>query len=248
MRKKIFYIGIAIFVIALILFFVSGTLYSSTLSRVIITKNLTVNSGGFAFAPVGTGDASLVAVYAASTNNTNVYLFNSSAFGLWSSHMTGNYTASGLAFARTLGTSNTAVINENTSGSQIILTQGPSDLGINGSVIGLDQFNGTAYVVIDNSKGSYSSNTALKAVVSYFKMTSANLNTYEEIAITELVVILVGIAGIILAVYGAIKKPPSPAAEPGAKSAAGDPSSKEYIDSLYKNVDKSKGKKKGDGS
>ena len=56
--------------------------------------------------------------------------------------------------------------------------------------------------------------------------------------------ILVGVAGIIIAVYGAIKKPPITESQPGSKSGESEPVSKEYIDSLYKNVDKGKGKKK----
>lgn len=242
MRKKIFYIGILIFAIAAVLFFVSGALYSNALARVLTTTNLTVSSGGFSFAAVQTGNSSLVAVYAVASNRTNMYLFNASAFNAWRNYISGAHLQSGLAYAQALGTPGTSFIDSNTLSSQFILTTNQSELGANSSVIGLSQFNGTAYLVIDNTNGSNSYNTSLKGVVSYFKMTSANLDIYNKIAITELAIIVLGIAGIITTIYGAIKKAPDSAAVTAAKGSAEEPVSKEYIDSLYKNV--GKGRKK----
>ena len=246
MRKKIFYIGISVFAIALILFFVSGSLYSHALSKVLITSNLTISSGGFSNATVETGNTSLVALYAISSGKANIYLFNASTFHLWSSHMNGNSSFSGLAYARSISTSGTSVINSNTTTSQIIITTNQSTPAANSSIIGLNQFNGSAYLVIDNTKGSYSYNTTLNGVVSYFKLTAANYSIYNNIAITELAIILLGVAGLIITVYGALKKPPITESEADAEASAGEPVSKEYINSLYKNVDngKVKGKKK----
>jgi hypothetical protein len=241
-RKKIFYIGISVFAIALILFFVSVSLYSHALSRVPIISNLTISRGGFSFAQVETGNTSLVALYAISSGKANIYLFNASTFHLWSSHMNSNSSFSGLAYARSISTSGTSVINNNTNTSQIIITTNQSTSDANSSVIGLNQFNGTAYLVIDNTKGSYSYNTTLN--VSYFKLTAANYSMYNNIAITELAIILLGVAGLIITVYGALKKPQTTESEAGTGASAGEPVSKEYINSLYKNVDKGKGKKK----
>jgi len=193
---------------------------------------------------VETGNTSLVALYSISSGKANIYLFNASAFHLWSSHMDGNSSFSGLAYARNISTNGSSVINNNTTTSQIIITTNQSTSDANSSIIGLNQFNGTAYLVIDNTKGSYSYNTTLNGVVSYFKLTAANYNMYNDIAITELAIILLGVAGLIITVYGALKKPPTTESEAGMGASAAEPASKEYINSLYKSVGKGKGKKK----
>jgi hypothetical protein len=243
MRKKFIYIGLLILFIALVIFIalIIESPFSGAISKIVTTYNLSAGSGGFYDVPLSTSNSIRSMIYVALNGSANVYLFNTSTFAAWSSRVQGNASADGLASARSLGTGIGSLIESNVNISQITLTDNLSATKVNGSVAGFGGFNGTAYVVIDNTKGSRSSNGVVRGVIVYLGLTQSNLGTYESIGAEVLVAgiaeIALGIAGIVLIVYGVMKKAPEAAEYPGgAKGAA----SKEYIDSLYKNVGKKK--------
>lgn len=251
MRKKFIYIGLILLAIAVVVFlaFVLVSPFSGAVSKIITTYNVSASSGGFYYVPVVTSNSIRSLIYVALNSSANIYLFNTSTFQAWSSRMQGNATASGLAYARTLGPGSGALIESNVNVSQILLAENLSSAKLNGSVAGLSGFNSTAYVVIDNTNGSRSRNTSVRGVVLYFGLTQSNFSMYEGIGLEALAVglaeIALVIAGIVLVIYGAIKKDPNIETEAGAeksaaRGAAKGETSKEYIDSLYKNVGRRK--------
>jgi hypothetical protein len=249
MRKKFVYIGLLIFIIAAVVFFTlsTTTIFGNAFSKGVVVVNTTAESGGFSYAPVATGgNAILITVYTVLSGRANVYLFNSSAFNSWSGYMHSNSPGSGLAYARRLGTAGSSVVENDVSSSELLLTENLSSTGQNGSVVALGGFNGTAYLVIDNTKGSNSSNESVIGVVSYLRVTPSNLSLYRSISMEAGVISLsdlaLGIAGIALIVYGIFKREPGIEAAMHGKGAEKEQISKEYIDTLYKDVDK-KGKK-----
>jgi hypothetical protein len=246
MRKKFVYIGLILLVIAVVMFiiFVITSPFSGVLSKITTMYNVSVSSGSFYDVPLSTTNALRGLVFVKLFNGSaNVYLFNASTFQAWNSKVQGNATASGIASARTLGPGIGALIASNVNVSQITLTENLSATKANASVVGFSGFNGTAYLVIDNTEGSASSNTIVKGAVLYLALTQSNLSMYEgigaEVLIIGIVEIALIIAGLVLVIYGAMKKDSD--AVPGTIDAKGE-ASKEYIDSLYKNVDKKKKK------
>jgi hypothetical protein len=248
MQKKILYSGLLLLAVAVILFFVIGVgmPFKDILTKSLTTTNVTISSSGFSYVPIATSNAMMIAIYMVIGGNANIYLLNESAFYEWSSNMHGNSSANGLALVRQIAIGNKSIIISNSNSSQILLTQNTSAINSNESIAGLSSFNGTAYVVIDNSNGSESRNMTLKAVVSYFKLTQSSLNTYKgmgmQILIATGIDIILVIAGIVLLVYGALKKSQNEIAI-GGKQAEEAAVSKEYIDALYKKVGKKNRKK-----
>jgi hypothetical protein len=244
MRKKFIYIGLALLAIAAIIFFALGSisLFGGILSKGLTTSNVTVASGGFSYVPVTTVNASLIVLYTATNGKANIYLFNTSAFYSWSNRMHGNSSSSGLAYATALGTNSSRAIDSNVEVSELLLTKNTSTADQNSSILSIDNFGDTAYVVIDNSMGSTSYNTSIRAVVSYLRLTSDTLGAYNSTIIEAVVIVgadfILGVAGIILIIYGFLRRAPDSGTEAVGKGA--EPMSKEYINALYKNVDKKK--------
>ena len=257
MRKKFIYIGLLLLAIAVVAFFVFviASPFSSAISKIVTTYNVSVSSDGFYYVPVSVSNSIRSIIYVALNGSTNVYLFNASTFHTWSSKIQSNSTASGLAEARLLGTGIGSLIEHDVNVSQILLTDNLSTSNITETTTGFSGFNGTAYVVIDNTRGSRSNSTAVKGAVLYFGLTPSNLGLYQgvgfEVLGAGIFEIALIIAGLVLIIYGALKKDPN--IETGAMGAAGKANdaakggpSKEYIDSLYKGVDKKKKDKKKD--
>ena len=245
MRKKFIYIGLALLAIAVVIFFALGSVsLFGSISKGLVTTNVTVTSGGFADVPVTTANASLVVLYVATNGNANIYLFNASTFNSWNVSMHGNGPADGLAYATALGTNSSRVIESNVMISELLLMENLSAANQNNSILDIGRFGGIAYLVIDNSMGSPSYNTPIRGVVSYMRLTSDTIGAYKSTIIEAAVIVgadfVLGLAGIILIIYGLLRKAPGAGTEASVKGA--EPMSKEYIDELYKNVDRKKRK------
>jgi hypothetical protein len=174
----------------------------------------------------------------------NVYIFNASAFSLWQRHMAGNASVNGLQYAKTIYPGNSTFISASTT---LVMPENGSAVLPKGAL-----FNNSVYVVLDNTNDSPSSGNTVNARVVYLILDSATTTRYHMLASNQTYVgvaaLVLFIAGVVLAIYGIVKKEPQSSAVqvPTSKKAA----DKEYIDSLYKNVDNKKAgkKKRRDGS
>ena len=249
MRKKIVYIGILLFILAVAVFiaytYIGSSVFSNAVTKVLTTSNLTISAGSFSYAQVSTANSTGDLIVAFSSGKVNMYLFNFSTFSAWSGYIRSNTSASGISYARSIA-SNGSVVENNVNASEFLLTGNLSLSRPNVSVRNIRYFNGTAYVVMDNTKGSDSYDSTLRAVVSYFGLTQANIGAYASIgteaAILIAAIIALGIAAIILIVYGLMKSEPGSAFGTGLRGGGREQASKGYIDELYKNVGKKVGR------
>lgn len=229
MIKKMVYYGLAMLVLAAVLFFGSGYLFSSGLGKSITLNNFTIGADNFSSYPITYTNASEVAVYVIATKPINTYLMNSSDYLSWSSHMLSTRNSSGLSYAEQLGIS-TNDIFKNASLTVIPLL-------VNSSAnVSKNKF----YVILDNTFGSHSFNSSVNATVSYFPLHTSKLIVYELLDVLAFVIL---VAGIIILIWGLVKTN-EPKVAP--VSTTGKPTKsqkdKEYVDQLYKGVKKSKKK------
>jgi hypothetical protein len=168
------------------------------------------------------------------SGTVNIYIFNTSNFDLWQRHVAGNTSVNGLRYAQALYHGNSSFIYANTP--LIIWKNASSVLPKSGL------YNNSIYVAIDNTNGSASSNRTVDARVVYLILDPATTAKYDSLASNQLytgfATFVLFLAGMALAIYGVMKKDVQ---RPGAQVPTGNKeANKDYIDSLYKNIDKKK--------
>ena len=227
MRKKIVYIGLALIVIAIASFFITGALLGGSLRNGLMSENLTVQAGSFASLPLVLGNQSVVVVQASLSAPAYVYVLNNATYLRWAAQSRYAKNFSGLAYAKSIAPNGT-ITNSAVTLAELVY---PKNLSYASSVA-----NRSIDVVVDNTNGSPSSNTAITAQLTWLQ-TSANVVGPYEIADVACVVLF--IAGIIVAIYGAIKKRPESATTAAAgKDASQGAASQAYVNELYKGVEK----------
>ncbi len=231
MKKKLVLIGLALLIVAVVLFILSGYLLTKGFAGNISFTNLTVSAHNFSYAPVTYNrSTSAVAVYAVISSPTNLYLLNGSMFVRWYGYMSANKSAvSGYEYAQRID-SNSVYLFKNTSFELIPLNLKVAPIANNSS--------GRLYVVVDNTKGSKSYDTHANATISYVPL---NTSTVLLSAGLGYGVLILGIAGIIIIIWGLLKKDGE--TKKGNKTGKNEVSEdqKAYLDQLYKGVKKGKG-------
>lgn len=237
MDKKIVLIGVALLIVAIILFFVSGYLSTSGVKENVRASNITVKADGYTYLPVSyRSNLSVLAVYALLSGPTNFYLFNQSTYQKWSTYMNSNSSANGYNYAVSLGV-NKAYLQQNVS-----VTVLPLD--VKEPVVN-DYFQQLIYVVVDNTHGSKSESQTINATLSYLPLSNSSVVGFAALGYAT---VLLGLASIILIIWGALKKPKVvavPGTAPKSKVSTKEQQQKEYVDRLYKGV-KDKKKKSPD--
>ncbi len=235
--KKFVYYGLVLIVVAIVLALISGYLLNGKVSKSITSVNVTVNSGSFTDVAIGGGNYSAIAVYMIMENNTNMYLMNGSTFAKWSNELEANKSSSGLSIARALGINSSYVFVDKRDVYTQLLTQ-PSS-GLNSSLSG-------TYVVIDNTAGSNSTAIGFNGQVTYIPLQLSSLLVYE---IPMILALIVGLAGLIVLIYGIVKKGEQALASTvlTTDGKTKEQSDKEYIDQIYKGVDSDKKKRSKKG-
>jgi len=239
MDKKIVLIGVALLIIAIILFFVSGYLSTSGVKNNVRVSNVTVKPDGYTYLPVSyKSNLSVLAIYALLSGPTNFYLLNASTFSKWSQYMNSNSSANGYNYINKLGV-NKAYLQTNVSVT--VLPLDVKDPTVNG------YFQQLIYVVVDNTHGSKSVSSPINASLSYLPLANSNVLAFAALGYG---VVLLGLAGIVIIVWGALRKPKvvaTPATAKSSKISTKEQQQKEYVDRLYKGV-KDKKKKSSDDS
>ncbi|MDE1868822.1 MAG: hypothetical protein KGH60_02545 [Candidatus Micrarchaeota archaeon] len=227
MRKKIIYIGLALIAIAIASFFISGSLLGSSIRNGIMAENLTVHQGSYASLPITMANRSVLVVQASLSKPAYIYIFNNVTFSRWVSGMNTVKNFSGISYARLILPNNSFIGNPSSLAELVY----PKNLSALSSAE-----NRSIDVVVDNTNGSPSSNGTVAAQLEWVQVGASAIGPYQ---IVNVINILLFIAGIIVVAYGAIKKRPE---AQGGKPGDGKANvSQEYVDALYKNVDRAKG-------
>lgn len=237
MRKKLVYIGVGLLIIAIVLFVISGYLLSGGLSKSIVLTNLTVGAHGFSDVPVIYGNnATALAVYMLVESPANLYVLNGTTFSTWSNYVKSNKNASGLNYVKTLNVNSSYIFQNKTV--EVVPIRISKSAAYNNTLPA-----NKLYIVIDNTFGSKSTSTPINATVSYLPLDESRLLIS---AVLGYGVIIIGIAAIIVIIYGFIKKDPNQGMPTtiGGKPVAKNQNEKDYVDQLYKGV---KTKKRRDG-
>lgn len=184
MRKNVLYLGILLFVIAIVAFAIWHSLFLNAASKVLpplenhTLTNLTTGVGEFTYLNVPTGNDTIdTLIFGGLTGRANVYLFDSKTFYTWAGDVAlNNVSARGLAYARDIATTNASVVESNVTKFAFLIVGNQTYPKPNMSKIYVPSHNLTAYVVnggtnmaeyvvIDNTKGSASSNTMVQSSV-----------------------------------------------------------------------------------
>lgn len=249
MRKNIVYVGIALLVIAVALLFVSGSVIN--VHGLLTEQNLTISSLSFSTIPISISNNSIPLVIGRFSSDVNFYFFNSTGFSDWNRLM--NRSNSPIGYATALSLKGYGLLFAYLNTTSVVL---PYQTGV-GNVTPAYFVNsskgfsgGTYYAVIDNSKGSVSSANAVNATLLYNSQgssSSAISHLVLEEAAFGISFFIFLVAGVIVLIYGFIKKPKTDgmaAMQTSAKTSGGkkeDMDEKE-IDALYKRI-KKKGKR-----
>jgi hypothetical protein len=229
MIKKFIYIGLVMILVAVILAVLSGYLLTNSTGKQVVASNITVNASSFADLPIQLHNSTALAIYVVEANATNIYILNSAQFSEWSSYMDSHGNASGVGYVETLGVNSTYIFkNKSDVYTEVLQTSASAPVS-------------TEYVVTDNTQGSPSSNIKVAGAVTYIPLQISSLILYE---IPVIIGLVLGIAGIIVVIYGFMKKRPEPIMPSTMKGDTKDEKEKQYVDQLYKGVGKGKRKKK----
>lgn len=227
MIKKLVYIGIAVMIIAAVVIFGSGLLFKNSLGKNLSTTNATVQPDSFADIPISNYNSNTLLLYVLTSNYTNIYVLNTSTFSAWSGYVMSHGNASGYAYVEGLHVNSSYVLQDK-----------------NSAVVPIPPANGTRnlYVVIDNTPGSKSSGSSITAFISYVPLESSSVIIY---GLAEVVAFIVLGAGLIVMIYGALKKgAPRPEDIMAASNNPKEQKQNEYVNQLYKDVGKKKKNKK----
>ncbi|MGC8648727.1 MAG: hypothetical protein ACP5UN_00700 [Candidatus Micrarchaeia archaeon] len=223
MIKNIVYVGIIIIILSfLFLFFASSTITStnlnSTISSLISEKNYTINSNSFASYKINLNTTASIAALVSSNANINLYLMSSNAFLAWKNTLSNaSNNASGINIASKFEGDGVYYIFKDINSASI-----PVGLIKNITAIPIYSSNslltnGTYYLVVDNTRGSASSNQIVNTTILYIPpLTNQTLNSPQFSQIKNMIneSILLGsiffitfIIGVAVLIYGLIKKP-----------------------------------------
>lgn len=229
MIKKFVYIGIILIVLAAVLFLTSGYLLSNGISKNVSIANLTVKQYNFSYYPATYYNTSEIAIYVLASQSVNIYILNSTTFSIWRNYVTSNKSANGLNYVEQLKVNSTDIFQNKKSLVAPLIVNSSKNYSKN-----------VLYVVIDNTLGSPSTSTPLNASVAVLPLQTSNQIPYEVLGLLSLVCF---IAGIILLIYGILKKEQPKLDASGNTVQSKEQKDKEYVDQLYKNVNRGKKKK-----
>ena len=246
MIKKFAIIGIVLVILA----FVVGAIGASLTNplSVFVQKNITVTAGNYSYLTMAVPAHAEFILEARAVSPVNFYVFNSSAFAKWS--MAANLS-SGISSAASLESEGALVIDPN-----VTYIRFPSSSNSTTSYVApasdFLNFSHDYYFVFQNPSVLLDNVTAiyLPPVTNTTLRTDSKLrNLVYEYGTISVAVILMLAAGVIMLIYGIIKKPKA-FIDPESGKRKGDEPDKAYIDTLYKNVEKSqrKAKKKSGNS
>ncbi len=212
MIKKFVYIGlllVLIFFIALIAS--SGYLFNQIKSSsYYINKTLEVNAFNYSYFSLPIQNLSKFALILKSNNPVNFYLFNGSGFNKWNNSVASNLNkVNGLNEAKSQINNGIILINQNTT-----LIQYPeSSPNVYQANLTKQKLNQTYYFVIDNTNGSKSASKNISVSIIYVYLNSTLVPIFSRMAIIGLITFIILIAGIVLIVFGILKKNKNPAQE-----------------------------------
>ncbi len=251
MKKKFIYIGIGLFVAALLTFGISQSVIGSQAPS-LQTNNFTIGAGNFSYTSVNASGIGDMFVLVKSSAPTNVYLLNSSAFGAWNRSLSANRKAGGEEAAASLEGKGTVMIYENSTLASIPPVSNSTGLLPVYEANSTSTFgSGEYYFVVDNTNGSASSNTVVDSQVIYVpalstgeiaSLKSGHLPSFIiDTAIAGGVMLILFIGGLASLAYGVVSKEKEKAGESVEEN--------KRIDDLYKGVgSKKRGRRKGSGS
>ncbi len=222
MIKKFVLIGVILVIAAIVVFFLTSYLLTNSLGGKITMLNSTVAAGGYHEVRINyTNSTTIIALYTLISAPINLYVMNASAYSEWSGYMAANANASGVSEAGRLNLGAQGLFTNKTAGMVPIETNGVGGQGTQGSV----------YVVMDNTHGSTSSAESVNATLWYVPVEKSGILISAAIGYS---CFILGIAGIILIIYGLVKK----GKQAEEQKAEKEKSDKAYVDRLYRNVKK----------
>ncbi len=251
MRKKIVLIGVLLLIFGFVMTFVIVP-NPKVITPPVYNKTTSILPGSFTYINFTlTNDTQVFLLAANFTHPINVFVFNHGAFALWEANAASSNAVNPFAYAQSLEGRGTLDIYRNVSNFAIsgksMLSDGNTIYSSANSTLASD---GKDYAfVFQNSNGNVTNPGSTKALVSYIpplsiatiKASSKLSNYFYFAGSLEFVFFVVFLAGIVIAIYGLLKKPkPSPDAVPKAGSKL-DQAIKER-DQLYKAIDKGKRK------
>ena len=248
MIKKFAIIGIVLIILA----FVAGGIGASLTNplSVFVQKNITVPAGNYSYLSIAVPAHADFIFEARAASPVNFYVFNGSAFAKWSSPAAN--LSPGISSAVSLESAGALMIEPNitditfpTSANSTTSYVAPESDILNFSHDYYFVFQNPS-ILIDNVTARY-----LPPVTNTTLRTDSKLrNLVYEYGAISVAVILILAAGVIVLIYGIIKKPKQLSIDSPDGKGNGDEPDKAYIDTLYKNVEKSqrKAKKKSGNS
>jgi hypothetical protein len=264
MRKKIVYSGIALVLIAVLILFISG---KYLLPQFPLGEQLmNVSANGFSYATLNVTPPSTIVFIGRSTAPLNVYVMDSAGFAAWKSQVTISHD--GLSYAYNLSKLGEvlAIFTNTTVVSLPVLSNATSTPYISNASAQSGYAAGQYYLVFDNTNGSASKSTTVQeqlVLPVYLLNGSVGTETANQFksmltntAVAGLAFLILLIVGILVAVFGLIKKPKTaqPAASPqggvgqvqppSTPQTAKEKESEKQIDAIYRAAKKSSSKKK----
>ncbi len=243
MQKRLVYFGLLLIVLSIILFGVIANSTSSTFSKLygdLVYKNITINPNSLYYISINSTTASPMLVGIGMHSPALVFLFNASSFSAW---MSGSGPKSGLGGALLLEGKGLMLAYNNTRNVSIPAEPNSAlEYQSNSSGINLGELPIGGYkFVIDNANGSSSSNTAINATYVFLPSSSvANITSGTSgMGLLSVAALILFILGVVLLVYGIIKRSPSTSKSVVAGLSGGTPSD-EAIDQLYKSINSGK--------
>ncbi len=253
MIKNLFYAGIALLIISIAIFLYVGSQQANIISQVagkVTLYNFTVPADNYSHVQITLQNSAYLIALLKLSGKANVYLFNGSGYAAWHGDMAGTAPATGLSYAKSLEGSGTILIFNNVTIASTPETGTPALYNSINQTAFLPP--GPYYFVVDNTNGSLSSGSTVAVNASYPQPLTNNV--LSVISSKEGNLVYLGIAffltfvgGIILLIYGYTRKPEGeelPASYPGKSLKGKDDISKEYIDQLYKGIDRAKRERK----
>ncbi|MGC8669918.1 MAG: hypothetical protein ACP5TL_02070 [Candidatus Micrarchaeia archaeon] len=229
MRKKVVYTGLLILVVSLAIMYLSNISVQHFILRRTVIENYTVGNNSYIEIPIANAsdNSSLVYVSVFSSNSMNYYTFNLSILNKWKAAMQTNNSANGLYYAEKFGEKNTSLIFENRTFINEILEPNK---------------NISTYIVLDNTADSPSNSINVSAKL---ESSLIPIGKLFPIAIIDMLSVLFIIASIVIIIYGLIRKAKVDTKVLSYKTGTGSSNAgDDYIESLYKSIEKNKTKSK----
>ncbi len=257
MEKNIFYAGVIVLVVALLLLIASLSIqsnYASGLAQNITSQNITVTPMNYGTFTAYLQNSSVVLGLAQLSSKANIYFLNQSAYTSWHTYASANTpSAHGLNFVKSLEGKGALMIYNNVTGAtlpQLSNESGYKPIYVNDTGTALSP--GKYYIVIDNTNGSYSSNTEVGAHIVFIEALGSEafsgnpsqlFSVLGEGTIIGIAFFFTFVAGIVITIWGYLKKSkeqeekaPKPFGWALKKQEPED--MKTYVDKLYKNLDR----------